>query len=133
MAAANVTVILRFVLDDRTERKLDRIIASLDRVERDLATIITKENTLMETIHDDIAASFGPVVDAVSQVSTDVATALADLALQLAPRMTDEEKARFAGVAQQLLDLDATVKAADPGDGSTPPAGDAGGEAPPTE
>lgn len=72
-------------------------------------------------IHEEIAEAVGPVLAAVFAVSTDVAQALADFANQVAPKLSDDEKAQFAGLAQQLLDLDSTVKAADPGDGSTPP------------
>lgn len=119
------------VLDPRTQRVLDSIVHSLARIERKLGTVIEKENQISMDIHEEIAAAVGPVLAAVSAVSNDVAAALANFANKVAPKLSDDEKAEFAGLAQQLLDLDASVKAADPGDGSTPTPEEPSAETPP--
>lgn len=107
------------------------VLRDLAAIKRALGIIIEGEHEIMTDIHDEIAAAIGPVVDAVSAVSADVARELADFANQVAPKLTDEEKAQFASLAQKLTDLDASVNAVDPA--PAPPADGAdAGEAPAT-
>jgi len=90
-----------------------------DRLER----LIRKEGAIIvDQINTEIDAALQPIVDAVSAVSVDVAQELVDFAAKVAPKLTDDEKETFAGIASNLLALDATVKAADPGTPVTPPA-----------
>lgn len=70
-------------------------------------------------IHQEIAEAIAPVVAAVATVSTDVARELVDFANAIAPKLSDDEKAQFASIAQALTDLDTSVTTADP---ETPPA-----------
>jgi hypothetical protein len=83
-------------------------LAALERLVRSLG------GKIMGDIHTEIHEAIQPVLDAVDAVSTDVARELADFAALVAPKLSDEEQAQFAGLAQRLLDLDAAVNAADP-------------------
>jgi hypothetical protein len=103
----------------RSELELDLVVvidldatnARLDRMER---LIKTEGKQITMTINDEIDAALAPVVAAVDAVSTDVARELADFAAVVAPKLSDDEKARFASIAQKLTDLDTSVNAADP-------------------
>lgn len=88
-------------------------------IKRMLSTIKNQGRKVLMDIHAEIAEAIAPVVAAVSAVSTDVARELVDFANAIAPKLSDDEKAQFASIAQALTDLDTSVKTADP---ETPPA-----------
>ena len=90
---------------------LKPVMLRLDRIER----LVRKEGKLIMTdIHGEIAEQLTPVLDAVQAVDTNVARALTDFANKVAPKLSDDEKAEFAGLAQNLLDLNAQIDVADP-------------------
>lgn len=118
---------------DAVQHSLQHLLAEVAGVKRLARAILTKEGTIVNDIHAEIAEALQPVVDAVSTVSVDVAQELTDFANQIAPKLSDDEKAQFAGIATSLLNLDATVKAADPGSTATGDPGTGDGDVPPVD
>lgn len=101
------------VVDLRVEPdgRLAEVLRRLDRIER---LIRTEGNLIMSDIHDEIREAVAPVLAQLEALDADVARELTDFANKVAPKLTDDEKAQFAALAQRLTDLDASVNAADP-------------------
>jgi hypothetical protein len=79
-----------------------------------LAAIAEAEGNIMTDFHAEMGALLDQVVAAVDTLDTDLARELADFASALSPKLTQEEKDRFAALTQRLVDFNANIDAVDP-------------------
>ncbi len=79
-----------------------------------LAAMAANQGALVTDIHDELNEALQPVLDAVDALDTDLARELADFSASLSPKLTQDEKDRFAGLASRLVAFTASIDAADP-------------------
>jgi len=97
---------------------IGEILNRLARIEHLLVLVVravlTEGERIMTDIHGELATMLSDLTDKIAQVDTDLSRELADFAAQVAPKLSDDEKAQFAGIAQKLTDFTASIDTADP-------------------
>lgn len=95
--------------------RLNRLDIQLTRFNVLLNRVITTEGVIMSELSDALASTLA----AVEAVDTNVARELQDFADRVGGKLSDEDRAQFAAIAQKLVDINTSVDTADP---ATPPA-----------
>src|SRR6266700_4875955 len=97
---------VRVVIDTAVDVDLSPVLESLARIERALAI----EGDTMSEIDDRITE----VEQAEEALDVDLHRELADLLAAVAPKLSDEENARFAALVSKLTAAKADIDTADP-------------------
>lgn len=101
-----------------------------------LAALAATKGQLMTDFHGELGTALDQIISAIDEVDTDLSRELADFATSVAPKLSDDERAKLASIAQRLLDADSSINAADPAvttPAPEPTAGDGTGAGDPTD